>query len=661
MSRGFYAKLAAGNIRKNGRTYLPYLLTCILTVAMYYIVKSLSMNPGLQKMIGADTIAYVMFLGSLIIMLFAAIFLFYTNSFLIRQRKKEFGVFNILGMDKRHLARVLRWETFYTALISLSAGLLIGIALDKMMFLLVGRVIGAKIVLGFFLSRHALVQTILSFCVIFFLIYLNAVHQIRIADPIELLRGGNVGEKEPKTKWLMTILGTVCIGGGYYLAITTKNPVASLNLFFVAVLLVIVGTYLLFTAGSIALLKFLRSRKSYYYQTRHFTSVSGMIYRMKQNAVGLANICILSTMVLVMVSSTTALMLGMEDIIKERYPNDFVIYSDEPTEARSRELFAKVRALQEKEEIPVTRETEYTYLGFSGIRDGDTFRVGEKGSLADMDSISILFFVTLEDYNRVMGENQSLSKGEVLLYSNRAEYDEPQVHLFDRTYKVKKKLKTFLGNGVVAANVANSQFLVVRDGEELQELYGLQKEALGERASNIREFYGFDTNVGEKKERAFFKKMSEMLLAEEAQGTVESSLDARQSFLGLYGGFFFIGIFLGFLFIMATVLIIYYKQISEGYDDRERFVIMQKVGMSHQEVRHSIRSQILTVFFLPLLAAGVHVAAAFPMISRILEIMMLNNTALYVKCTIGCFLVFAAMYLLIYWLTARTYYKIVSR
>ena len=661
MSKGFFPRLAAGNIRKNSKTYIPYILTCVITIAVFYIVKSLSLNPGLEKMVGAQTLMYTMSLGSWVTALFALLFLFYTNSFLIKRRKKEFGVFNILGMEKRHLAKTMAWESIYVALAGLTGGLILGIALDKVMFLVITKVIGGEISLGFFISGQAVKSTIILFIVVFFLIFLNAVRQIHLSNPIELLRDGQAGEKEPKTKWLMTGIGAICLGIGYYLALTVENPLTSLLVFFVAVVLVIIGAYLLFTAGSLALLKLLRKNKKYYYKTRHFISVSGMIYRMKQNAVGLANICILSTMVLVMISSTSSMMLGMEDIIHTRYPNDFVIYSDEGSQERSQETFEKIRSLQSHKNLKVTNEIQYTYLAFSSIQDKDTFQVTRSGSLMVMDSITNLIFVPLSDYNTVMGTQEILEEGEILLYSNRQDFEYPVLKVFDKEYRVKKKLDEFLGNGILAANAASSQFLVVRDMEEIQDLYVKQKEALTDIASEYRYFYGFDTDASKEEQSEFYAAMKQLLADVGFQGSAESRFDARTSFIGLYGGLFFIGIFLGVLFIMAAVLIIYYKQISEGYDDKERFEIMQKVGMSRQEVKASIHSQVLTVFFLPLIVAGIHVAAAFPMISRILVLLNLMNTRLYITCTCVCFLVFAVMYILIYFLTARVYYRIVKR
>ena len=661
MNKFFYPKLAASGLNKNRRLYIPYLLTCMFTVAMFYIVKSLSLNPGLSDMVGDTTMTFTMDFGCVVIGLFALIFLFYTNSFLMKQRKKEFGLFHILGMEKHHLYHLLAWENLYATIVTLATGLLVGIALDKAMFLLVSRMVGGKIPLGFFLSKRAVVETIVLFLGIYALIFLNALRQIKAASPIDLLHAGNVGEKEPKAKWLIAIVGLLCTGAGYYLAITTENPVTSLSLAFVAVILVVIGTYLLFTAGSITLLKILKNHKGYYYKTRHFISISGMIYRMKQNAVGLANICILSTGVLLMVACTTSLMVGMEDIIRSRYPNQFVLYTDDENLDTAREAVDAVKQLQKESGIEVTKEMEYRYLAFSSILQQDTFFVTREGNLTDMDAIQNLMFVPLEDYNKATGEEKELKPGEVLLYSNRAAYEYPSMKIFDQKYVVKERLKSFPGNGIIAANIANTQFLVMPNMEDIQELYKKQKEVFTDIAGKIRIYYGFDARAGEKEQKEFQKAVYDVMAKQGYHGNVESSVEARQGFMGLYGGFFFIGIFLGLLFVMATVLIIYYKQISEGYDDKERFAIMQKVGMSREEVRASIRSQVLTVFFLPLITAGIHVAAAFPMFNKILIIMNMENTEMYAVCTGICFLVFAAMYVVIYSVTARTYYRIVSK
>lgn len=661
MNNRFFSKLAASNIKKNGKAYIPYILSCVMTVALFYIVKSLSYNPGLKNMVGSSTMMTMMSMCSVIIALFAIVFLFYTNSFLMKRRKKEFGVFNILGMEKSHIAKTMAWENFYVTLISIVGGLVIGLALDKAMFLLIAQVLNEEITLGFFISDKAIISTIVMFCIIFLLILLNSIRQIHTANPIELVTAGNAGEREPKTKWVLAILGLLSLGAGYYIALTIENPLTALVYFFFAVILVIIGTYMLFTAGSIALLKILRKNKKYYYKTKHFTSISGMIYRMKQNAVGLANICILSTAVLVMVSSTSSLMLGLQDVIATRYPNDFVVYSNETSEERAYESFDTIRELQEEQNLNVTSEREYRYLVFPAFINGDTFEVTRDANFSSLGNLNNLIFVSLSDYNRVMGTDKTLAENEVLIYSDRLQFDSPTLKIFDREYSVKEKIDEFIGNGLIVAVAANTQFIVLPDGTDIDELYAMQKEALPDGASEIQYYYGFNSDADEETQRVFYRTLLEDYVGHGYEGTIESKADSRSEFVALYGGFFFIGIFLGVLFIMATVLIIYYKQISEGYDDKQRYEIMQKVGMTHQEIKNSIHSQVLTVFFLPLIVAGIHIAVAFPIINKLLALLNLLNVQLFLTCTVVCYVVFAVMYLLIYLLTARTYYKIVSK
>ena len=463
MKKTFYPKLALSNIKKNSKTYIPYILTCILTVSMFYIVKSLSLNPGIDEMIGGDTIAFTMTLGSWIVALFAFIFLFYTNSFLVKRRKKEFGVFNILGLEKRHLAAVLGWETLYVMILSIAAGIGMGIALDKVMFLLIGKLVGADIVLGFFVDAKTILVTVELFAGIFLLILLNSVRQIHISNPIDLLRAGNAGEKEPQTKWLIAVTGVLCVGSGYYIALTVENPLASIFAFFIAVILVIIGTYLLFTAGSIAVLKLLRKNKKFYYKTKHFTSVSGMIYRMKQNAAGLANICILSSMVLVTVSSTSSMVIGIDDMLKTRYPSELSIISYENKEERNKELIDLVHKIQKEKNLHVSNEMQYTYLGFSAFKNGDTFLIERDASISAIDDMHVLIFLSLSDYNAIEGENKTLEENEILIYSNRVPYKESVLNLFGKQYVVKQRLEHFIGNGMAAADISNSQYIVVQD------------------------------------------------------------------------------------------------------------------------------------------------------------------------------------------------------
>ncbi|MDO5293702.1 MAG: ABC transporter permease [bacterium] len=665
MNKGFYTKLAVTNIKKNSKTYIPYIITCTITIMMFYIMKSLSKNPGIEQIIGDQTLYTVLTMGSILVGAFSLIFLFYTNSFLMKGRKKELGLFNILGMEKRHLAKVILLENIIVMTISLTTGIVFGIALDKAMFLLIAKMVGVKTPLGFFISYKVIRSTILFFVFVFLLILIKSIYTLHSSNPAELLKGGNVGEKEPKTRWFMTLLGTLGMATGYYLAITTKNPISSLYLFFIAVLLVIVSTYLLFTAGSIALLKLLRKKKSYYYQTRHFISISGMIYRMKQNAVGLANICILSTMVLVMVSSTVSMMAGFEDILTTRYPNDFGIYSGEKNEKHNEQITTVIGQVAKETNLTMKNEISYSYLNISAIRHGNTFITdpNQIDYMNEMTNINVLVISTLEDYNRIMGEQQTLNKGEILIFSNRDNYSENELHIFDRKYTVSKVLDDFYENGEAVSNIASTHYVVVSDRQELAEINAQvlsQKENLGLGDKALQFYYGFDTIADKNTQLSFNKQMKEKLSELGFSTYSESRMENKAGMLGIYGGLFFLGIFMGTLFIMATVLIIYYKQISEGYEDRERFAIMQKVGLSKMEVRSAIRSQVLTVFFLPLMVAGIHLLAAFPLISKVLSLLNMMNTRLYIICIASCFLVFAIVYVCVYTLTAKIYYKIVS-
>lgn len=667
MNRMLYPKLAATNIKKNARTYIPYIITCILTVAMYYIMKSLSKNDGLNNILGAGTVTYTLELGSRITAIFAFIFLFYTNSFLTKNRKKEFGLFNVLGMEKKHIAKIIAYESIYVTLISLAGGFIAGILLDKLMYLVITRIIKSEIALGFYISKEAIIYTLILFGILFFIIFLNSLRMIHLSKPIELLKGENAGEKEPKSKWVLAILGLGCLGGGYYISITVENPMAALTLFFVAVILVVVGTYLIFTASSISFLKLLKKNKRYYYKTNHFISVSGMIYRMKQNAVGLANICILSTMVLVMVSSTGSLIIGVQDLIMERYPYEIAIESYDNDAQINDRLMNIAKETAQKENIEIEKEIKYSSLEFTTVFDGkDTFSISSDYNLNMSNDLRILFFITAEDYSDFIGKDVNLKDDEVIIYSNRKDYnkDKDYFKLFDKLYKIVDRTDEFVGNGMISANISPSHGIVVKDISIIQELYEKQKEVYGDSASNIEFYYGFDTRSNTEKQTDLYTKIKNEINSQGKELSsyhIESRESQRDNAYGLYGSLFFLGVFLGLLFLMATVLIIYYKQISEGYEDKKRFEIMQKVGMSEQEVKSSIRSQVLTVFFLPLITAGIHVAAAFPIIRKILLMLNLTNTKLYIICTIISFMVFTLIYGLIYLLTAKIYYRIVKK
>lgn len=662
MNKLFYPKLALTNIKKNSKTYIPFLLTCVITIALFYDICSLAGNSGLDSMPGAGEMRMMLILGTYVVGFFSIIFLFYTNSFLMKRRKKEFGLFNILGMEKRHVSLIIAFETLFTAVISLSLGFLIGISLDKLLFMAIGKMFDSNITLGFYISSSAIKTSLILFGLIFLFMYLNSIRQIKLANPIELLHSTEYGEKEPKSKWIMTILGIVCLSIGYYISLTTKNPITAMMLFFAAVILVIIGTYLLFTAGSVTLLKALKKNKKYFYQPNHFISVSGMIYRMKQNAAGLANICILSTMVLVMISTTFSLWIGMEDLTKQRYPREIVVYINANEEDIQTIRDVSDQLLKDKN-FEKENILDYRYVEFTGYQKEQSILTDRKNIYSNMtDAICTVMVTDLDDYNRSMNTNYTLDENEILLYGNRKKYEYDQFEVFDYKFKVKEQVDEFMGNGNSAANVASGYFIVVKDETIVNDIYRLQKEVYGDYASNLYNYYGFDIDASDTVIKEYYHSLVRNLGDVGLEGyDVECKTISYAGFIALYGGFLFIGIFLSILFIMATILIIYYKQITEGYEDKERFEIMQKVGMDHKLVKKSINSQVLTVFFLPLVTAVIHLAFAFPIVSKLLSMLMLSDIELFIYCTLGCIGVFTLVYILIYSITAKSYYSIVKR
>ena len=660
-----YTKLAITNIKNNRQFYFPYLLTGIITVAMFYIMCALESNPGIQSMPGAKDLGLILRLGIGVIGIFAVIFLFYTNSFIIKRRKKELGIYNILGMEKRHIAKILSKEAFFTAIIAIGGGLVTGVLFHKLACMLLYRMIGFNGGITFSFSKKGVMITAILFAIVYLLTYIYDLFQVQLANPIELLQSGNKGEREPKTKAIMAVLGVLCLGTGYFIAITTKNPIKALTLFFVAVILVIIGTYLLFTAGSIALLKILRRNKGYYYQTKHFTSVSGMIYRMKQNAVGLANICILSTMVLVAVSTTVSLYVGAEDIMKERYPNEINIRAYYDTGAPSEDSIAPIVEKSVKESgRKIRHEEDYLELYFAAIKDQGQYSLDKEKVKTAGDRVSGFVVLTREDCKKKYNEEiPELAENEVALFTIK-KTDMDTLVLENRSYHV-KEIKQFQNTEdfeTIADIMDEYYYVIVNDVQDMERLWQLQKDIYQENSSSISRQVRLDIDGDSEQKKECFENIKTALGPEQAKARI--LIDSRQSsldeFYQIYGGFLFLGLFLGILFLMITVLIIFYKQISEGYDDKERFSIMEKVGMSNDEVKATIRSQVRTVFFLPILMAAIHVGMAFPMIKRLLSLFGLSNTALFAGCMAGTILVFVLIYLLVFLKTSKTYYKIVG-
>lgn len=620
---------------------------------------------------GAVALESMMGAGIFVIALFAVIFLFYTNSFLIKRRKKELGLYNILGMEKRHIAKILFFETAITGVVSIISGLFIGILLSKLIFMLFSKLLDFPVPFGFSISTYGIKASICLFSAAFILILLSNLWQIKLAKPIELLRGGNVGEKEPKTKAIMAIVGAIALVIGYYIALTTESPTDAISLFLLAVVLVILGTYFLFNAGSIALLKLLRKNKNYYYQTKHFTSVSGMLYRMKQNAVGLANICILSTMVLVMVSGTVSLYLGAEDAIDNRYPHDITVVKEfkDKNNDRDKTLESVIKAVSSQGRT-IKKLTDYEYLTFTvSYKDGKF--ITDTNNQFGSSGTEVFCFLTSKEYEHLTGKSADISGYNVLSYSSKRQLED-NFTLLGKTYTVKNRLESFPSTSDYAAFLMNVHYVVLSSDTLLSQIMTAQLSAYGENA-NLPDYeisIDIDGTYDEKiacadavdnatREKEEYTK-EDGSVSYRYKNFTDSRQKAAKQFYVLYGGFLFLGLFLGTLFMMATALIIYYKQISEGYDDKERFEIMKKVGMSHDEIKSTVRSQVLKVFFLPIFAAAVHIAASFKMITKLLALMNLTNVTLFFWCTAATLIAFAAIYGLVYALTAKIYYKIVE-
>ncbi len=667
-----YFKLAKTNLSNNKPFYIPYIISSIITVAMLYMMSFLSDNKGLNKIMGADSLATIFRLGVGIIVIFSYIFLFYTNSFIIKRRKKEIGVYNILGMEKRHLSKVLFVETIYSAIISLVCGIIVGIAFSKFILMVLYGIIGIHKTVEFFVNIHGIILCVVSFGILFLLTFLYNFMQIKLANPIELLRGTNVGEREPKTKIFMTIVGVVCLAIAYYIAITTENPLNVLTLFFVAVLLVIIGTFALFTAGSIALLKLLRNNKKFYYNKRHFMAVSGMLYRMKQNAAGLASICILSTMVLVVISTTVSMYVGIHDELMARYPNDVCVTVDYNSVIdKSSEIEKAI--FDEIDSAEVKNKKAFSYLSVFVGQKGDGFTT-DKEHLSYQNSY-LFYILSKDDFikidNSFKDKIGNISKGEAVVVLNK-KYDKKDIKIFGKNYKVNKSFEHTEDNDLYVISTLNGLGYIILDNDEsVQELYDVQEKMLGKGANYYTNKIRFDFKSGNKKQKAAaYKKIDNAVKKYFKENKndkkqissywVESRQENEQNFYLLYGGLFFLGIFLGTMFLIVTVMIIFYKQITEGYDDRERYQILEKVGMSSREVKDTIKSQIRIVFVLPIFAAAVHVTAAFPMVNRILKMLNLNNEKLFAGCLTATIIVFAVIYYLVFKVTSRAYYKIVK-
>lgn len=662
MHKGIFSRLAKQNIRNNKSTYIPYIITCIFCIAMIYMMEFLRDCPTLDQAVRqADEVRMIVFTGEIVVEIFCIIFLIYSNSFLMKRRQKEIGLYNILGLERNHIGIVMFLETIITSIGSLAGGIAAGIIGSKLALLLLLKLLHIPSVLGFYISVKGIFTCLFMFGIIFLMILFLNLAKIHLSRPVELLRGNNTGEKEPVVKWLMALIGFICLGAGYYLAVTTESPIKAITIFLLAVILVMAGTYLLFTAGSIVILKFLRRRKSFYYRTGNFISISGMLYRMKQNAIGLASICILSTGVLLMIAMTVSIYFGMNDIMLNRYPYDVDMSVTSISEEECQTAIEAFEKAIADNKVPVEKSVEEIYLDIVCSKNGDQILIKPANTIRNSDSVLVLSLLDQAEYERLTGISANLNDGEIFAWYPSA-VQKDSVTVDETEFTVKKWLdKNPLTCGEDA--VSDNAVLVVTDedfkkfDEMRTEMYkGVSSAPAGE---DLTLHLGLDITGSETDKIDFGTPVMEVVKDLKKNGGLSenswiTSGIRQQEYESYYADN-------GSLFLMGTAMIIYYKQISEGYEDQKRFEIMQKVGLSRREVRSSVRRQILMVFFLPLLMAMLHITMAFPMIRRMLLLFGMTNTKLFIGCTAGTVLIFAVVYGLIYLMTARSYYHIVER
>ena len=684
MKHGFYSRIAMENIQKNRRLYIPRILAEAGLLGCFYILLTLAMDSRLSDALGGAYLSMFMTMGAVIIGLLSFILILYVNSFLMKRRKGEYGLYNVLGMEKRHVIHVLFFESFFTSLLSVLLGLCFGMLFYKLSSLLICRLLRGDIVAGFYyLSAPTLpISAMIFFALDLFAFLVNSV-TIRRLKPVELMAGAHTGEREPRVKWALLILGLLTLGTGYFIALTTKSPLQAILLFFAAVILVIIGTYCLFVTGTTFVLKCLKRNKGYYYDCRHMPAVAGLLFRMKQNAVGLASIAILATGVLVMISTTVSLYSGVQDTVNTNYPQQLYLSAnqtedDTVTSIPSSSLTEIVESAAEEYGLQIEHIEAEKMLTVSYLTRGDALltKTEVTGGWSP-EELTGAIFITENTYTQLKGQTYfttdarhlDLGKDEIafcrIMSTVRNLGEAPEtLTIHGKEYRVKEMISYFpvsINMGTLVDVVG----IVVADEDALEEIYLAQKAAYGAYASEYMDRIGVifaDEEAVSAVAAAFTRTVIDKLRAS-YPGALSYSLDTKwealHNVLDMYGTFLFLGILLGLVCLFSTILIIYYKQISEGYEDRERFQIMEKIGMEAQEVKKAIGSQMALQFFLPLATAAVHTAAAFPILLKLLKILMLTNTQLFVSCTLITLTVFALVYTAVYLLTARTYYKIV--
>ena len=666
----FYSKFALNNLVKNKKFIIPYVLSAIFTIMSFYILSSLAFGDNLNKLPnGIDATKQVLSFGIIVIALFSVIFLFYTYSFLVKRRVKEFGLYSVLGMTKKQIAKILVLETIFIAVTTIVLGIGLGIIFDKLMLLVLLKLFSAGVSFGFSITPIAIVFSVLLFGGIYFLLLLYTVIKIARLRIVALLKDENKGEKEPKSRWILAIIGLALIGYGYYTAQTVQNPIKALLVFFYAVVAVIIGTYLVFMAVSITVLKIMKNNKNFYYKPKNFISVSGLLYRMKRNAVGLANICILSTMVLVTMGSTSALYAGMEKSYNERFPRQIMVEGYNSTSDKLKEIENNAKISAKEVGTEIQDIVAYNSLPMVGRLVEDKFNF-ESNVGVDLSNVKMIVVLELKDYNKVANKNKTLESNEILLHiDKKGNYNHNNISLNGSDYKIKEKLSEFPGAlGSAAANFMDTYYAVVKDDKEVTKLATklteLSSKELEKRGISIQtgtptlqNYVAFNIKDTTKEAKVIenFKK-----LEEGESVSIEGKEENRLTFRGVFASFLFIGVFISLIFVTSQVVIMYYKQISEGYEDKGNFEIMRKVGITDKQIKQSIRSQVLLIFFSPLIIATLHTIVAYPFIEKILRLFLITDNSIFLQALAVTIVVFAIFYLIVYAITSKIYYRIIK-
>lgn len=657
-------QLAWKGIVTNGNVYYPYLVAGIFSVFTYFVFASILQN-DIRDLFPKKEYAWIMlYLGKRLLSIILFFFLVYANGFLIKRRKKEFGLYHILGLEKKHIGAMMFVETFLLYAAALSCGIIFGLMLSKLLFLLLLRICGMPTDMRFVFEPEAFKETIVYFGIVYLINYVGSLWQVGKAKPVELMSGSRKGEKEPKFLWLYAFLGMAALGVGYFCSITSKLDSTIFTNFFMAVFWVIIGTYLLFTSGSIAFLKWMKTRKRTYYQPGNFITVSGMLYRMKKSAASLSNICIFSTMALITLICTLSLWIGMDGCMHFVYPYDMTMSYCEEKVSQS-DVMQKIEGLEEKYGLTAQRVDVYDKVELSVKKTENRFEMQDGEDYAEEYSIDIL---TQDDYNSVQDSSTSLAEDGALIFCSGRDFVYDTIDFFGREFKVQGEIDGFFPYPKAEGNTFNARYMMVVRDEQVRdacvrawcETAGVEDVDGFLQSDETQRVLIFLEGADEEKS-AFLEEFSEWGQSQPGFTSLQNGVERRENDHIMYGSLLFIGILFGLIFFMCLILIMYYKQITEGYEDRDNFGIMQKVGMSDQEIHQTVHRQILMVFGLPLAGALLHTMAGMFMVKGLFGVISFFNMKVFASSIAGVSALFAAVYGASYLFTARTYYRIVKQ